>query len=30
MDSIHSPLGMEQIHEILHKFTLKSMDQKNN
>jgi hypothetical protein len=24
MDSIHSPLGMEQIHEILHKFTLES------
>jgi hypothetical protein len=30
MDSIHSPLGMEQIHEILHKFTLELMDQKNN
>jgi hypothetical protein len=30
MDFIHSPLGMEQIHEILHKFTLESMDQKNN
>jgi hypothetical protein len=30
MDSIHSLLGMEQIHEILYKFTLESMDQKNN
>jgi hypothetical protein len=30
MDSIHRSLGMEQIHEILHKFTLESMDQKNN
>jgi hypothetical protein len=30
MDSIRSPLGMEQIHEILHKFTLEFMDQKNN
>jgi hypothetical protein len=28
MNSIHSPLGMEQIHEILHKFTLESMDQR--
>jgi hypothetical protein len=30
MDSIHSLLGMEQIHEILYKFTLESMDQNNN
>jgi hypothetical protein len=30
MDYIHSSLGMEQIHEILYKFTLEPMDQKNN
>jgi hypothetical protein len=30
MDSVHSSLGIEQIHEILHKFTLEYVDQKNN
>jgi hypothetical protein len=30
MGSIHSSLGMEQIDEILYKFILESMDQKNN